>query len=666
MDLRRKHNRHLPYRAVIWFVVATLVVLYYFQEQPWEVQAESGLDAGAELAREASSDVVVVLDYHVIRQSGPRFEQRDFSAAWINLFEQELGPLTIATPQSLSHSELERARVIVLTSSVTRDLSPALLERLHARVSAGSVLVLERPQGALRAAYSGDGRAGERRGQQITFARQLQKPYLDELRQSPLSTDFVGSTAALAGATTWLSIDGAPVIYSKRVGQGAAITIDLDLGEQLVAMQQGKPRADFHVATREAKRQWAKTSDLPMHESMRGASVPYADLLERFIVHGVIAQHTPLPTLWSFPGGAQGVVVAMHEDHTLGDGGGWMLEHEIDRKAVSSLLTTTHAGLTASGAATIHRMGGDIGLLWQREGTPLERRERMGLWGFEPLARPVTLDKQLDALRATLPVNYVRTARISGGYWSMDWAQPFEQLSAQGIRIDMSYETPRVSGYAFGTGLPFLALDASGLPLGVRELPVVVPDHPMEGPSLMALLEASQRGHHMAITVAHAPESFADYPDMEAFDAWLAVFDALDRTGHLMTSAYRFDTFLRSRRASSLQSKIIDGVKIPRSAKPEDAPTPQAEIASSREGKLLRITAESKQQGMWLSVPEALDEHLFATARQRINRIGGELVSTELSSQEGELVGYGLRLIPLERGFNTVDVYYQAPPASAP
>ena len=38
------------------------------------------------------------------------------------------------------------------------------------------------------------------------------------------------------------------------------------------------------------------------------------------------------------------------------------------------------------------------------------------------------------------------------------WDEPLRALAAQKVRVDMSYATPESSGYAFGTGLPFLAL----------------------------------------------------------------------------------------------------------------------------------------------------------------------------------------------------------------
>lgn len=671
-DFRRKKAPTGPYRVVLWSMVAILAGLYYFQQSPWHVQGDAKAAEPIEIVREAKADVLLVIDYASIKASPAAFEQKDWSAAWVNLVEQEIGPVTVATPRSLSQRVLEESRVVILTSSVTQQISATLLGQLRAHAEQGNVLVIERPAGALREAFSADGRANTRRGREITFAKDIAEPYLTQLRASPLSTDYIGSTKSLAQSTTLMAIDGAPVIYARSVGKGHAITIDFDLGEQLVAMQQGKPLPEYKVKSKQPDRATPRVDDLVLDDQLKGAPVPYADLLERFIAHGVIGKYAALPFLWAYPAGARGVVVSIHEDDVLGDGGGWMLEHESEHKGSSTLLSSTNSGLSAAGAATIHRMGGDIGLLWRMDGTPEGYVERMGIGGFMPLARPVSLAKQLDALKQPLPINYVRTSCIAGHWWSDQWALPFKLLAKQNIRVDTTYMVPRTSGYAFGTGLPFLALDEDGLPLSVREQPVVVPDQPTEGPALQSLLEQSQRGHHMAIGVSLSPATFADYPHMEAFERWLQTFEAIKSTGHRMISASRLDDFLRGRRASSLRSRLVYGAKIPKS---KGLPQPEGQdkkatveapagddstrgLAGSN-ALLLRITIESKNGGMWIAVPERIGEYGFATARQRVDRIGAELVSAELNTDTVDLIGYPVRRLPLERGFNTIDVYYR-------
>ena len=679
LDTSRAPKFHVGVRTILWTVVLLLLYVAYLLAHPWELEQRDEQAQGVSIAREAQSDVVVVLDYDHIVASAPSFSKHDWSAAWINTLEQEVGPVTIATPRSLSHKALAQAKVIVLTSSVTQGLSRALMQTLRASVEAGHLLVVERPGGLLRQAFSADGRAGSQRATKVSFAKGLAQPYLDQLLRLPLSTEFVGSTQALAGGTTWLAIDGAPVIYSKPLGKGHVVTVDFDFGEQMVAMQQGRPGEDF--ALRSPTSRAPRSGDLMMDPKLAGELVPMADLLERFLVHGVLGRLMPLATLWPFPHGAMGVIVSVHPDEELGDGGGWMLDYELEKKGFSTLLTSNDARLTAAGAAILHRKGGEIGLLWKKSGSPGQMTERLGFGALKPLSKPVGLHKQLEQLKKTLPVDYVRVARIGGGWWSRRWDEPFAMMAAQQLRVDVSYELDQTSGYAFGTGLPFLALRADGMPLGVRELPVVMPDRPLHGPSMTTLLESSQQGHHMAITASLDPTQFAQYPDLEQFESWLAMFEEMARTKHRMLSAYRFDTFMRTRRASSLTSRVI-----PKASMRPTPKTPMAEsvqLAAQKErnrkknrktplapppppppkpATILRLSLETKAHGMSVMVPRVIEGRRFHAARPQSQRLDKEGGLQELDTAEVTLIGYEFLLVPLERGFNALDLYYLDPP----
>jgi hypothetical protein len=673
-ERRRKQSAHSAYRALLWALVLIVATALYLDNSPVVLQADVEVADGIKITREAESDVLIVLDYAAIRNSGSSFEERDFSVAWINLFEQELGPVSIATPQSLSIEVLDASRVVVLTSSVGDHVPEPLLEKLRQHALDGNVIIAERPQGSLRETFSANGRAGERAGQALTYARGLADPYNDQLLAMPLSTQFVGSTGPRKGATTHLSIDGAPAIYAAPIGEGTAITVDFDFGEQMVALQQGRPSSNFQVKSAD-RTTTPKTSALIMAPELHKNPVPYADLLERFIVHGVIATYAPLPAFWAFPGGASGALVAVHEDSELGDGGGWMLDYEIDQNGVSSLLTTVNSGLTASGAATIQRKGGEIGLAWNKAGTPHELDERVGIGGFEPIARPVGLSAQLDSLRETLPVNYVKTVRITDSWWDHQWARPFELMAAQNLRIDTSYSPAPGAGYAFGTGFPYLVVNDQGQPLGIRELPIVYPSGVTDGPALTELIEQSAQGHHQAITWAVEPKIFADFPDMERFEAWLSVFELAKQHGHIITSALRLDRFMRSRRAGRIESRVVHDAQLPSGNKlpsgdkkaregDEDDERDRDNEAAIEQPKrktatLLRITVNAKRNGLSLVVPSTLQGQDFQLAKKGVNRIGGELLSGDVETLAASLVGYEFRRIPLAPGFNTIDVYYR-------
>ncbi len=638
MESRRKSRGFLPHRITLWVGVCCIIAIGLLDNRPVDVDVDIPSADPVELTRDSESDVVIVLDYQAIKSSPDKFSKKDFSAAWINLFEQEIGPVTIATPGSLSQKMLDKAQVLVLTSSAS-DVPESLVKRLRERVLDNRMLLVqERPKGELRDRFGANAKVGSQGADGFTFARDLPEPFNRQLLATPLSTEYLGSTTARERSETLLSIDGAPVIYAEKIGKGTIITIDFDLGEALVSLQQGKPSDDFSV---HPKGEWPKTSDLVLNETLNGSDVPFADLLERFIVHGVVGRYRPLPAFWLFPNGADGAVIPIHPDDALGDKATWMLRHEVTHKATSTLLTTFDAGMTASEAAVANRLGGELGLIWRVENSPSARLESFGVGALQPFARAASLENQFQAVVETSPSEALFTGMTHERWWSDDWSAPFRALVTKRVRTDVSYASES-RGYSFGTGLPYLALDNSGLPLSIREQPVILPERATTGPELEELLEKSRGGHHQAIGWSLSPSSFSSLPEMQRFDAWVDSFEAAKRHNHSIMSVRRLDVFLRSRRAGVITSQIVI----------ENQP-------DQPESRILRITAEAKRRGMHLMVPKNIFNKPLYKVRRAANRVGDELVSGEIEVRDVSYVGYPMALIPLDSGFNSIDVVYR-------
>lgn len=654
---RSRQGSTLPYRIPLWGAILIVGTVLYLDNSPMQLEPTERLASGERLTRTQTADIVCVLDYRQIANSDPTFRDRDWSAAWIGMLEQHVGPIAAVTPQSLSAEHLESASAVVLTASVSDQIPDELAERLRQYALDGDLLVIERPEDTLREMFAANGRAGVQTGREITFARGIQEPYESQLTDLPLDTEYVGSTSPREGAETLLAIDGAPGIYAATVGDGTVVTVEFDLGEQLVALQQGRPTADFRVETEssEPSRQPPKTHELVADEALRGSEVPYADLLERYIVHGVLQRYAPVPTLWPFPGDAAGVVVPVHSDRELGDRGGWMLEYEASRDATSTLLSSVDSGLTAAGAAVIDRRGGEIGLLWRRAGSPAQRTDSYGLWGLEPVARPMTLHRQVGTLRETLPEESVTSVRAAGGWWSRSWDRPLRAVARENIPLDLSYR-PREKGFAFGTGFPFRVFERSGAPLPVRELPIVVPGHASESFDIETLLGASRNGHHQVLTYSLAPASFGDYPDLQRFEQWVESFTQIRRNGHVIRNAREFLAFWRGRLDSQIESSLIEGVEVP-----DDDPESAMEEPErgSGDGLLLRIQGQFARNDLSIAVPESIGDRSFQQARRRASRSAGRLVAQKLETQRKSMVGYSLRRLPVESGSSRIDIYYR-------
>lgn len=660
----RRQRSAWSYRVPLWGCVLAVAALVYLDASPMVLEPDVSESGGEAITRADTSDVVAVVDYRAIQQSDATFRGRDWSAAWVDMLQQHLGSTSVVTPSSLTSEHLDAARIVILTASVSSRIPAPMRSKLRQFVLQGNLLVVERPDGELRDMFSANGEAGIQTGRNVTFARGIGDPFQSQLTDMPVETEYVGSTSPKDNAETLLAIDGAPVVYRVPVGDGHVVTIDFDLGQQLVALQQGRPAEDFTVATGEQSDPSLppKTRSLVADEAMTGNDVPYADLLERFIVHGALQQKAPVPGLWPFPGEALGTVIPIHPDRTLGDGGGWMLEYETDQGATSTLLSSVDAGLTASGSAVVDRRGGEIGLLWRMPGTPSQHPEAYGFLGFEPVARPLSLERQLAALTDTIPSGRITTTRSTGTWWSDEWARPFRRLAGQGVALDVSY-TPDRAGFAFGTGFPYRALDRTGLPLSVREMPVTVPDRRSDGLSLEPLLEASRNGHHQVVTYEIAPASFGAYPDMQRFSDWVESFKAVRRYGHVIRNAAQFHRFWTGRLDSSLESRIIEDAKLPTgdgtTATTDDTDGGGKSASSDGEALLMRISASIARNDISITVPGTIGDREFAQARRRPSRAAGQLITKKMPAERQSIVGYDLRRIPVDAGSTRIDVYYR-------
>ena len=652
VQIRKRRVEVLPYRAMLWTIVAVLLAAGLLHVNPVTLGEELDAADGTEITHEGDADILVVVDYEAIRQSGDSFQQRDFSAAWIDLIHREVGPVSVATPETFSVDLLDAARAVVLSHSVSTEMPDASIDRIREFTLDGGTVVVERPDNRLRELFSADGEVGPRSGRQITHAEGVADDVAGQFEQMPLFTDYIGSTSPRDDATTLLSIDGAPAIYAAGFGDGTAVTVDFDLPRQLVTLRQGRPNDDFSLRIDGDRQRPPTTADLVADDELLGADVPYADMLERFVIYGVLVPYAGIPALWAYPDGADGAVAFVHEDSRLGDGGAWMLDHERSRGGSSTLMTSFDSGITDDGAEAIQADGGHLGLAWRPPHPSIARFETMGIGGFEPLRAPIGLGEQRDHLADIVAHGGIRTSRAIDGIWSSDWSASLAHLAHHGITSDISYEAPSHRGFAFGTGRPFMTITNEGLPLSLRQYPISVPSAADEGPPLEALLEHSSSGHHQLLTISSRPSRFADYPDIGDFEQWLRQFDAIERHNHAILNIAEYARFQRQRRNTSLRSRLDERISLP-----DDLDGGGEE--ANRQATMLRITAEVRRRGMTLIIPDRLRGAEFHGALEGVERVGSDIVTNRVDTEESTLAGLPIRKVPLDRGFNNFEFYYR-------
>ena len=196
-------------RLLFWGFAVLCVGLYLFDRSPVTLQAKEEAVGGAMQTRAGVGDVLVVLDTEemVLSSAAGRFER---SWSWVDAIEQEVGPVRTAQTSELSAKMLEStAFVIVTQSSNATEQMQRHLGLLEGFVSRGGTLLLELPQGALRATFAADGEGGWRSPRAITAVDRVTPDVAVPLLKMPLFTRFVGSTRPPKEAVSFIAMDGA-------------------------------------------------------------------------------------------------------------------------------------------------------------------------------------------------------------------------------------------------------------------------------------------------------------------------------------------------------------------------------------------------------------------------------------------------------------------------
>ncbi|MDX9724107.1 MAG: hypothetical protein RBU37_25390 [Myxococcota bacterium] len=638
-----KGNHDAFWRIVLWSTVLLGVGVAYFDANPILVDAEEELAPGSVLALDAVSDVLLIVDYGSMISNPERFEDVDFSLAWLNTLQQEVGPVAIADAEKVAQLDLSAYRLVVVTRSAASQ--DAWLPKLKGYVDRGGTLVLEMPQGSVRESFSADGLGERRSPQQITYMAGLLEDLQLALQQISPPTEIVGSSGPLDGAETLMTIDGVPVIYRKQLGAGWVISVDFDYGRLLTALQQGMPHEGFRVRSVRGDDQ-VESIDLAYADALIESSVPLADVLERFLIYGVIDGSSPIIGFWPFFDGMDGALVMTHDERSMGDASIWMAAHEKPFKASSTYFVRVPASMTEDGLGALTNLGIDIGMEWNRGSESDGAYEGFGLFGVEPVQRAMSLSEQLaglDGTAANLPS--VISVRHRDFLWSRQWEEPFAAMTAAGFRADSSYAAPRGRlAYAFGTGLPFMPLSREGLAFPMLEFPVslVANGSLTERDELSRALSDSQVRDHQLLSVAFSPAEFADAPSVQWYLNWRDSYRMAAEKNHWITSVRNFYRFSRGRHNSEIRANRSETV------------------LSGRSVTLLRVETLALESGMSLCVPRRIGTRTFSEARRGLQRVQGDKTPADkLISRDIMVMGYERVLLPLTKGFNSIDIIFE-------
>lgn len=610
---------------------------------PYVVHVESQRVVGSPVDLDIASDYLIVVDYSSIEPNPATFSDMSFSLAWLNTFQQEIGPVSVMNAPDFENADLSQFRVIVLTQSAS--WNDAWVPRVRNYIEKGGVVVMEMPSGGLRSIASADGKGGERAAQNITYAAGLNADALKALNELNLShmTRLVGSAGPLDSAKTYMTIDGVPVIYAKERARGQVITVDFDYGMLLTALQQGRPLDDFSIRNlHETSR--IETTDLARTSSI---TLPAADILERFMIYGVLNEAIPVVTFWPYFDGLAGAMVVTHRENYEGNAALWMPEYESTFKATSTVFVSVPTAMTTEGIDRLIQLHSEPGLAFDLDVNASSKTRRpLGGLRISPVWKQLNLDEQTTALQSQLDGDTpLLSAQAHQGLWSSHYTRAFQMIAAAGFRADASYRAnTQTPGYAFSTGIPFMPIDTNGLIFNILEFPVIFPE--LTSHETVGLLEQfiaeSARDQHEVITVSFHPGLFPSNPDAEFFQTWKSAYQIANKHKHWITGILSYFRFNRARFTAELKSRTLET------------------MIGHKKNNVIKIEVLAPEAGMSITVPKKLEDHTFLEARRGVQRVReNAMLSDVIQTTPVTVSGFERLMIPVNRGFNAIDVIYE-------
>ncbi|MBM4319118.1 MAG: hypothetical protein FJ125_03960, partial [Deltaproteobacteria bacterium] len=412
-SVRRRLLQPGPRRALLLLLLAGAAVLRWYDLHPIVWKPAELLTSGEALLHPVPADLLLVVDPAAVRRAAARgrsFAQADWSYGWYNFAVQELGWVAVLALQTLGPLDLAGRRAVVVTRSAVASALPHLAE-LAAFVEKGGLLLLEQPDdgwqqltgvrglGALQPAGPLSGTLIEQ-----GYPELLRMPTPTQLLPLDCAARGAGERAGQAapapapgGAEVLLRSDGQPAACLRRVGHGAVVTLGLDVGRLITALQQGMPDpGGFRVSNRYPDRlsRHLESSDLVADPRLLDNPVPFADLLETLLASLLDRGNGPLPRWWGFPAGMAGAYLVTHDEEGVGDKAAWMAEAESRWGVRSTYFLMPGPGPSPAGLSTI-RSAAALGLHWNKLDDPDEEGlEKLGWGPIRPLARMSTLVEQ--------------------------------------------------------------------------------------------------------------------------------------------------------------------------------------------------------------------------------------------------------------------------------
>lgn len=542
-------------------------------------------------------DVAILVNRAAIAQAAQArtFSGADFSCAWMNLIEAELGVYSLV---EAAEANLASYRAAVLTASAHRSIAPATLRQF---VEDGGVVFIDGPDENapwpdIYAELSGVRAEGMR-----PFPTRELLPSGGITNGDRAAFDAVpfGRPERVVSLIPEDDVIRRSTLFFERsLGAGRVLSTPLNVARLYTTMLQGKPTSDdFTLEPRFGDYDdILEPDDLISDAALRENEVPFADLFARAVVSLLDPTDAPLPRLLWFPHDSSGIFLMTHdEDFRAGEKSlelaKW--DESLGVRGTTFVISTSRLfddWLTgdddrpyhqrrpdepADYAAQMAACGAAVGFHWNQFAM------RYGVGPVEPVEFHFSSHNQIERLRE-LSLATANT-RINRNHYLIQrarWTEHFRVLAGNNIRLDTTFGSNKGRGYLFGTARPYSILDENGFPIAILELPFINQEDwgGADAAYFDRMLEANSRRHKGSIVSLF--HSHLRLQDEDGKELYTHIVKKAEETGHRSMNFNDLLEFTTARSNATVRSRVAGDDWIIETSSPERQPDRSARRSS--------------------------------------------------------------------------------------
>jgi hypothetical protein len=543
---------------IILPILLYLIFANYFFLHPIEIPIPPEKEEpGKPVLKDNKSDLLLIISLKRIRFAASKqdFYKNDWSYAWLNTIEKEVGSYAVCDSSNLTEDNVLSKRVIIISKSAIDGIAHTHMNLMNRFLQKGGLLVLDQPTPAWSNVSGLDVKDTMIKPTEITYVDSvlLRESDNNNLTKTPLNTDLVITHPLGEHVKILMEMDNKPAISGNILKKGYVISILFNYGLQLISLRQGKPsNPNYEIKTKFENKKNITTTDLILSNATLSNDCPFADLLERALFY-VIENYQPLPRWWYYPSCYRGAFIMSHDEDYFGDKSTYMASYENKINSKSTFFVIPDSDISQKALKKLLNNNTTIGIHWNRFSRPYKKFLNITL-----SQKKISLSEQIELLKKKVPEKYsIISSRIHFLKWDEHYTRTFRILNCCGIKIDSSYGSSggmMSKGYLFGTGFPFYPIDTNGAPINVLEMPIELQDDygGADISFIQNLMKDSHDKYHTTLVFLYHP--FQTAINEKIKNTWIQTYKIAKDHELWITTFEEYYKFYENRKRSTIWS----------------------------------------------------------------------------------------------------------------